>query len=308
MKVFADTFTANGDNVVVISSSANKESASQQVETNERIIYSPTIRMKKKTTVMRLLNNLSFAVTSVFSAMGAGNADVVITTSPPPLVSISGWLIAKIKHAKLVYDVRDIWPDVALEMKSFDEDSLYCKVFRWITNFMYHHADMVTTVSPGKVEKLRKHVGSNANKVRLIANGFDREVAEGILDTELVSRYNLDQDFTCVYIGNIGLAQGIDSILKIASETKHRNIQFLLFGKGAEKEKLESRAKQEHIDNVHFCGVLPHEKVFTLLKYAKMSIIPLKNANMKDSIPTKVYEALGLSSFWRNLLRVGWEI
>ena len=294
MKVFADTFTANGDNVVVISSSANKESASQQVETNERIIYSPTIRMKKKTTVMRLLNNLSFAVTSVFSAMGAGNADVVITTSPPPLVSISGWLIAKIKHAKLVYDVRDIWPDVALEMKSFDEDSLYCKVFRWITNFMYHHADMVTTVSPGKVEKLRKHVGSNANKVRLIANGFDREVAEGILDTELVSRYNLDQDFTCVYIGNIGLAQGIDSILKIASETKHRNIQFLLFGKGAEKEKLESRAKQEHIDNVHFCGVLPHEKVFTLLKYAKMSIIPLKNANMKDSIPTKVYEALGL--------------
>ena len=85
--------------------------------------------MRKKTTAMRMLNNMSFAVTSVFSAMKAGKADVVITTSPPPLVSISGWMIAKMKRAKLVYDVRDIWPEVALEMGSFGEESFFCKVF-----------------------------------------------------------------------------------------------------------------------------------------------------------------------------------
>ena len=80
----------------------------------------------------------------------------------------------------------------------------------------------------------------------------------------------------------------------MAGQSKHKEVQFLLFGKGAEKDVLEQQAKERGLDNVRFCGVLPHEKVFTLLSYAKMSFIPLKNSNMKDSIPTKVYEALGI--------------
>ena len=127
MRVFADVFRELGDEVTVLTSSANKANGTlDKSQHKERIIYSPAMRMKKKTTVMRMLNNLTFGFTSVFAALGAGKADVVISTSPPPLVSISGWLIAKLKRAKLVYDVRDIWPDVALEMGSFDEKSFFC--------------------------------------------------------------------------------------------------------------------------------------------------------------------------------------
>ena len=80
----------------------------------------------------------------------------------------------------------------------------------------------------------------------------------------------------------------------MAEQSKHKEVQFILFGKGAEKDVLEQQAEERGLDNVRFCGILPHEKVFTLLSYAKMSFIPLKNSNMKDSIPTKVYEALGI--------------
>ena len=154
MQVFVDTFMALGDEVTVVTSSANKANGTIDKQLyKEKIIYSPAIRMKKKTTIMRMINNLSFGITSVFSAIGAGKVDVVLTTSPPPLVSIPGWMIAKCKHAKLVYDVRDIWPDVALEMGSFTEDSLYCRIFKKITGFMYKHADIVTTVSPGKLRR-----------------------------------------------------------------------------------------------------------------------------------------------------------
>ena len=115
MQVFVDTFMALGDEVTVVTSSANKVNGKiDKTLHKEKIIYSPAFRMKKKTTVMRMLNNLTFGITSIFSAIGAGKVDVVITTSPPPLVSIPGWIIAKCKGAKLVYDVRDIWPDVAL--------------------------------------------------------------------------------------------------------------------------------------------------------------------------------------------------
>lgn len=294
MKVFADTFAQLGHDVTVIASSTNKENGVMQ-ECKERIMFSPAIKMKKKTTVMRMLNNLSFAFSSVFTALKAGKADVVITTSPPPLVSMSGWLIAKMKGAKLVYDVRDIWPDVALEMNSFSENSLFCKVFRWITNFMYRHADMVTTVSPGKVEKIRGKLPEEMReKVHLVGNGFDEEILRNSEDEDIITEYSLDSKFSCVYIGNVGLAQGLGALLDLAKKTKHKNVQFLIFGTGAERAVLEQRAKAEGLDNVRFCGVIEHNKVFTVLRKAQMSFIPLKSSNMRDSIPTKVYEALGI--------------
>lgn len=304
MQVFVDTFMALGDEVTVVTSSANKANGRiDKVKHQEKIIYSPAIRMKKKTTVMRMLNNLTFGITSIFTAIGAGKADVVITTSPPPLVSIPGWIIAKCKGAKLVYDVRDIWPDVALEMGSFTEGSFFCKVFGKITGFMYKHADIVTTVSPGKVEKIKGHVRSRPgrksglsyiDKVWLVGNGFDESIAKSNFDQEIINQYELDKKFTCVYIGNIGLAQGLGALLDVAAKTKHKDNQFLCFGMGAEREMLEQRVKDEGLTNVKFCGVIDHSKVFSILSYAKLSFIPLKNSNMKDSVPTKVYEALGI--------------
>ncbi len=294
MKVFADVFSAKGHAVTVIASSANKTNGKIE-DCRERIIYSPTVKMKKKTAVMRLLNNISFAVTSLFAGLFVGKVDVVITTSPPPLVSISGWLIAKIKRAKLVYDVRDIWPDVALEMGSFSEDSFFCKVFRGITNFMYRHADMVTTVSPGKVEKIRSKLPEKDNsKVHLVSNGFDESVLTSKEVPGLIEDYGLRDQFTCVYIGNIGLAQGLGMLLDLAAASTRKNVQFLLFGSGAERAELERRVNKEGLNNVRFCGVLEHEKVLTLLSNVQISFVPLKSANMKDSVPTKIYEALGI--------------
>lgn len=299
MRVLADAFIDQGNEVVVIASSTNIGAGNSE-KRRETIFYSPTIRMKKKSTLWRMINNLSFGITSIFTAMKVGKIDLVITTSPPPLVSVPGWIIAKIKKAKLVYDVRDIWPDVAIEIGSFTEKSIYNKIFKVITRFMYKHADWIITVSPGKVEKIKQHVislgkgKSSIDKVKLVSNGFDESIEDSVIDSLLIKKYELDKKFTCVYIGNIGLAQGLGCLLDMAAKTKHKEVQFLLFGKGAEKELLEKRAKEMNLSNVHFCGVLPHEKVFTLLSYAKISFIPLKNSNMKDSIPTKVYEALGI--------------
>lgn len=304
MQVFVKRFMEMGDEVIVITSSANKSNGLIDKKLHpERIIYSPTIRMKKKTTLMRLVNNLSFGITSIFSAIGTGKIDVVITTSPPPLVSIPGWIIAKCKRAKLVYDVRDIWPDVALEMGSFSKKSIFCNVFTFIVRFMYRHSDIITTVSPGKVAKIKKYVSSlpggksgpkHTDKVWLIGNGFDEDVAKSDFDPHVVAEYKLDDVFTCVYIGNIGLAQGLGTLLDVAAKTKHKDVQFLCFGMGAEKKVLEKKVKDDNLTNVRFCGVIDHNKVPTILSRAKISFIPLKSSNMKDSVPTKVYEALGL--------------
>ena len=293
MDVFASQLRALSHEVVVIAGSNHL--AGKENKKHEGVIYAPTMKMRKKTTLLRLLSNLSFAVSSVFCAIRAGKFDVVITTSPPPLISVSGWLIAKMKRAKLVYDVRDIWPDVALEMGSFSEGSLFASVFGWIADFMYRRADRITTVSPGKVSKLRNKLDADSqDKVLLISNGYDLRNDLESRNGEAVERFGLKDRPTCVYIGNVGLAQGLESLLEIAAQTKHREYQFLIFGNGAEKDVLEAKAKQQGLTQVRFCGNLPHEQVADVLSHAKISYIPLKNANMKDSVPTKLYESLAM--------------
>ena len=291
MQVFSTVFQEKGNHVVVLASKESFDGGSLRAQ---EAVYCPAIPLKKKTSFYRMANQLSYALTSFFKGFTVGKTDVVITTSPPVLISMFGWLIAKCKKAKLVYDVRDIWPDVALEMGSFSEKSPYCKLFRFISGFMFKHADVITTVSPGKVEKIKdKLPGNQRQKVWLVSNGIDESFLNQPEDKSVIEKYHLRDKFTCVYFGNIGLAQGLGNLLNLAEKTDLEKYQFLIFGKGAEKQTLAESAARRGLTNVKFYDTVDAQTVYSVLCNASMTYIPLVNANLKDSIPTKTYEALG---------------
>lgn len=258
------------------------------------VICCRTVKMKKKTSMYRFLYSFVFAVNSFRKSMTVGKVHIVLTTSPPPLINMAGWLIAKVKGAKLIYDVRDIWPDVAWEIGSFDRSSIYSRIFEFIRNFMLRHADLVTAVSAGKVKKLQEYV-PDANVVE-IPNGLDVAFLNNSEDESVVEQFHMNEKFNCVYIGNLGLAQGLEQILHIAEKAKKRmqGVQFLLFGKGVEEEVLKRYVREHELDNVIFAGCLPNQKIYTVLKHAHISFVSLVNKNLKDSVPTKMYEALGV--------------
>lgn len=288
MRAFYDVLTAHGHHVTVMAP------AYDGVAAGKDIVYCPTIQMKKKTTAMRMLNQLSFACSSLLRAGKAGKADVVLTTSPPVLISMAGWLIARMKGAKLVYDVRDIWPDVALEMGSFSENSFYCKVFAFIRDFMLGHADLVTAVSPGKVEKLKKYA-PNA-QVAFVTNGLDERFLENEYHPQTAEKYGLTEGFSCVYIGNLGWAQGLMQLMHLAERARENDlpVRFVLFGSGVEEGSLREYAREHGLANVVFAGRLPNAEMYTVLRSAQLSFVSLVNENLKDSVPTKMFEALGV--------------
>lgn len=289
MRAFYDVLTAHGHHVVVLAPDYGNGSRN-----NGDTIYCPTIEMKKKTTAMRMINQLSFAFSSLFCSAKAGPADVVLTTSPPVLISMAGWLIAKMKGAKLIYDVRDIWPDVALEMGSFQPDSLYSKVFAFIRDFMLKHASLVTAVSPGKVKKLREY--APGAKVLFVTNGLDERFLDNRFYPEIPEQYGMTEGFSCVYMGNLGWAQGLMQLMHLAQRAGEAGLdaRFLLFGSGVEEEALREYAREHRLDNVVFAGRLPNERMYSVLKSAQLSFVSLVNENLKDSVPTKMFEALGV--------------
>lgn len=289
MSTFYEAFVKQGHQVKVLAPKLKKSQIS-----NGDIYYCPTFSMKKKTSLNRLLNSMGFAVSSFLMALSLGKADIVITTCPPPLINPFGWLIAKVKRAKLVYDVRDIWPDVAWEMGSFSSTSKYSIVFEAVRNFMLKHADLVTAVSPGKVKKLQNY--QPKARVVYVPNGLDKNFIYNKENHEVVERYHLKEYFNCVYIGNLGLAQGVRRLLEIAEKAKdvYPNVHFLLFGSGVEEVELKQYVEKHKLANVFFGGRIPNADIYTVLKYASMSFVPLVNENLKDSVPTKMFEALGV--------------
>ncbi len=286
MRTFYEALVEHGHEACVLAPRTGQQ------EDGEGVIYFDSVPLTSKSSLNRLFNQLSIGLNSIKAANKVGEADVVITTSPPALINCFAWEIAKKKRAKLVYDVRDIWPDVGWEMGSFDRKSLFGKVFEWHRDFMLKHSDLTMAVSKGKVEKLKRY--SPNSDVICIQNGLDEEFLSHEEYPELVDKYGLDRIYTCIYVGNLGMAQGLRQLLTIAEKAKEMPVQFLLFGSGVEEKQLKEYVNEHNLKNVLFPGRLPNVQMYTLLKHAGMSFVPLVNENLRDSVPTKMFEALGV--------------
>lgn len=259
------------------------------------VYYYYAFPLIKRLNFLRGLHHLTFLLSSqLHNLRFKCKYDIVITTSPPALVSFGGLWIAKCKKAKLVYDVRDIWPDVAIEMEIMDEKSFMYKVFNYIAQKMYLKADLITTVTKLKQYNLINK-GIPKEKVKLISNGFDLEFKENKIDNDIITKYKLSEKFTIIYTGNIGLAQGLDLLIDLGEKLKDNDdIQIILIGEGVEKVRLQKEVNLKGLTNIYFLSKMPQDKIYTFLKCAKLSFISLKNSNLQDSVPTKLLEALGV--------------
>lgn len=285
MHTFAEAFTAAGHSVYVLTPPGGKEVSSK----GETVIFCKTRNLRSRSAANRLMNQIGFGISSLRESKKVPACDIVITSSPPALIGPFGWLIGKRFRASLVFDVRDIWPDVAWEMGSFSPKSLYSKAFRAVRDFMLKKAKLVTTVSLGKVIKLNSYRGSD--DVMLVSNGLD----EHFLELPKDGAPDLGLDPVCVYIGKLGLAQGLDQLLGIAERAMKENVRcnFLLYGEGVSRDSLEHEAEEKGLTNVRFMGPVAHDAVAGILDRAAVSFVPLVNERLTDSVPTKLFESIG---------------
>ncbi len=248
----------------------------------------------RKSTISRLMNYISFMFSCLFFIFNKNRYDVIITSSPPLFIGISGYILSRILRIPFVFDIRDIWPDIAAEMEELSTKSLIYKMMDSISKFLYANADLITVVTNMKKSKILDK-GYNQDKVEVISNGFDKEFLDFPIDEELIERHKLTESFNIVYAGIVGLAQGLDIIIEVGRKLQsYTDIRFLIIGDGVEKSELEEKVGKIGLKNIEFLGLQTHEKIFTFLKHSGVSIVPLKSDKLQDSVPSKLYEALGV--------------
>jgi glycosyltransferase involved in cell wall biosynthesis len=263
-----------------------------------RIVRTWAYATKKKDFVSRILNYVSFAFLSVLVGSVATSAtDIVFVESPPLFLAFSGYLLSKLKRARFVLNISDLWPESAVVLGVLRNPL----IIHWTTRaeeWLYRRASIVTGQTEGIVSSIRRRC--RGTPVYLLTNGvapeFFADVAIARTQRErLREKFGFQGKFVVAYTGTHGLAQGLDIVLRAAELLKeYKEIQFCFFGDGPEKSHLQLIAAQQGADNVAFHAPLPASQMVELLAAIDVSIVTLKRNDLfKGALPSKLFEALG---------------
>jgi glycosyltransferase involved in cell wall biosynthesis len=247
----------------------------------------------------KVLGYISFVMSSILIIFFARlDYDVVISTSPPPMVGLPGILASKLRRKPLVFDVRDIWPEGIVQSGRL-KNRLLIKLLESIERFIYRSSKLITVVTEGKKARLTER-GIPAEKIAVISNGVDIDLFDQMTQDDLPDDLDhLGKKFTCLtYAGVFNPSQGLDIILDCAAILKEKapeyssKLAFILIGDGSLRKHLEKRKEDEKLENVHFMGIRPRPVVFSMLKKSFANIVTLRKRGDLHTVPSKIYEAL----------------
>ncbi|MDT0593675.1 glycosyltransferase family 4 protein [Glaciecola petra] len=244
----------------------------------------------------RILDFLSFMVSSFFAGLFVKKPDVIVGTSPQFFTIISGYFLAKIKRRPFVFELRDIWP-ASITAVGAMKDSLIIKVLEKIEMFLYKHSSRIVAVTESFKNELIER-GVNEQKIGVVLNGVDLSTYKPVdsKNIELETKYALTNKFIIGYVGTHGLAHALDSILDAAKLiASNDEVRFLFVGGGAAKKTIDDRINSEGLNNVISIARQPKSSMPEFWSLCDLSLISLKDTDLfKTVIPSKIFESMGM--------------
>jgi colanic acid biosynthesis glycosyl transferase WcaI len=254
------------------------------VAVRRHYIYVPS----KPSALKRMLHELSFVCSVTPGYLFGPRADLTIIISPPLFLGIPVALIAWFKRSRTIFHVQDLQPDAAVDLGMLKPGAL-TSLFFLLEKVTYRLADRITTISRGMLEKIASK-GVPRHKLTLFRNwAHDNLVSPMATETRYRQDWNLTGKFVVLYSGNMGVKQGLDSVLHAADALNgHRDIVFLIVGDGGEKEALMERAAAMRLDNIQFRPLQSMEQLSELLATADVAVIPQKRGVKDIVLPSKL--------------------
>ena len=305
---FARLLTAHGHRVTVIASpvsyiTGRKVNGGEQSKNNENgvtVLRARVYSAHHKSFYHRIIAFFSFMLSSFWIGLGVKNVDLVWGTSPPIFQGVTAWILARLKGAKFLFEVRDLWPEFAIAVGVL-KNPVVIRLSEWLERFLYKHADQIIVNSPGFIDHVKSRGGG---QVELIPNGADPQMFNPANDgADFRKAHGLDDKFVALYAGAHGMSNDLDIVLDAAiiiqstalpaKELRKisRPIQIVLLGDGKEKAALQRRASEMGLTNLTFLPSIPKHEMPTVLAGTDACIAILKRLDeYKTTYPNKVFD------------------
>lgn len=234
-----------------------------------------------------------FLVFLVFRGLFIPKVDLIFVASTPPLAGLPAALLARLKGAKLVYNLQDLFPDSAVIGGMLSAEGRLYRMLRRAEAITYRVSDLVSAISPA----FTGHVLRLAPKAKV-------GVVENWVDTDHVRPREASEDpaipslrqggaFVVQYAGNMGFMQNLEVILEAALRLRDvPDLRFVFIGDGNAKANLEARAREADLSNCVFLPMQPLERVPSVYNACDLGVIPLKPGAAHTAVPSKTWNYL----------------
>lgn len=293
---FARYLVEQGHRVTVIASPVNyltgreREDAAKTNIAGLQILQAATYRGLHRSFFHRLLSFLTFTFSSFIIGLSVKDVDVVWGTTPPIFQAVTAWLLARIKRAPFLLEVRDLWPAFAMEVGVL-RNRVLIAASEWLERFLYRGADQIVVNSPGFVEHVRARSGE---PIAVVPNGADAAMfAAGADGAAFRQQHGIPKDsFVVLYAGAHGLSNDLGVILQAAQLVKgKKQLRIILLGDGKDKPALQAQAAALGLDNVLFLPPLPKTQMPGALAAADACVAILKPVRLYATVyPNKVFD------------------
>lgn len=241
----------------------------------------------------RIANYVSFAASSALLALTIRKPDVVYVYTPPMTAAAAPVLLRLLRGVPFVPDVQDLWPDTLMATGMIRNRLLLRLVGMW-TNFAFRKAARIVVLSDGFRQRLMER--GISTPVAVIPNWAPPEIVQVAAALPSPPQQNAPRPFTIIFAGNMGKAQGLETVLTAADGLRGEDVRFLLVGGGVETEALRGRAQAMHLNNVTFGPPRRPEAMGEVFAQADALLVHLRDDPLfAITIPSKTqaYMAIG---------------
>lgn len=241
---------------------------------------------------LRMANYLSFVMSSLLMGIFLlPHADYLMVESPPLFLGMSGYLLSRIKSARLVFNVSDIWPSGLARLELISVTSIAYRLSSWLEAFCYRKSTLVTCQTKGIMTEVNERFPEVATYH--LSNGIALEdFGPNKLTPTARAELSQNEDETILlYAGLHGWAQALEQIIDAAVLLKDEPYRFVFIGDGPQKEALQKRAMSQNLSKVVFLRPCAPQHIPALLAATDIVIVSLKES-YREAVPSKLFEAM----------------
>lgn len=246
-------------------------------------------------TPVRLASFTAFTVAAGIAGALERKPDVVFASSTPLTIGIAGLATARLKRVPFVFEIRDLWPAVPVELGALRSGPAV-RGAEWLERRLYEGAAKIVVLSEGAQQDLERR-GIPGEKLALIPNAADLDVFRpDVVDEGFRAMHGLEGKFVALYAGAMGRANGLDQLVDAAEALRRRGddrVAIVALGDGGERQRLEERVRELGLDNLLFLPPVAKEELAGIVGAADVTLtIFAPYPVLETNSPNKFFDSL----------------
>ncbi len=246
---------------------------------------------KYKSTLLRMFSFIYWHKMSFIVGLFLKRPDIILTPSPPLSSGLLAILLAKLKGAKTIYNVQEIYPDLLINLGHL-KNTFLINLLKKLERFVYNSSAAVTIIDKQFYNIIRPRIKQKSS-LHIIPNFVDTDLYVTESSTKLPAEFLSKPGFTnMLYAGNIGLAQEWDLVLNVAKDIRGESITIWIIGEGVKKEYLKSQIEKHELSNIKLLPYQDRKYMPAINLFADFHFIAMDKSMENEGFPSKVYSIM----------------